>query len=123
MLKPCAQTSDLPGVTSRLDVLLEDAALLLVRDEHHDHVSLARRFGNFGDLQPGLLGRRPGLRALVQADHDVEARIVRVQRVGVALAAIADDGHAFAFEGIDRRVGFGVDVCGHVGSSLVSGLS
>src|SRR4051812_25141817 len=37
-----------------------------------------------------------------------------VQRVGVALAAIANDGDALALERVDGRVSFSVDVCGQL---------
>jgi hypothetical protein len=32
------------------------------------------------------------------ADHDVDPRVVEVQRVGVALAPVADDGHGLRID-------------------------
>ena len=50
------------------------------------------------------LGLRSGLGALVQADDDVAAAVVQVQRVRVALAAVADDGDLLALKQTsDRR--------------------
>ena len=106
----------LAGRDFRANVVLEDAPLLFIGDEQHDHVGLTRGIGHFGYLQARLLGRIPGLRALVEADHDVEAGVVRVPGVRVALAAVTDDGNLLALEWADRRVGFGVDMCGHLSS-------
>ena len=46
----------------------------------------------------GLLDRR-GVRA--QADDDVDAGVLEVQRVGVALGAVAEDGHGLAVEEVE----------------------
>ena len=63
--------------------------------------------------QPGGLGLGDRRRALAQADAHVDARVLQVQRVGVALGAVADDGHLAALD--DRPIGVGlvVDGCGH----------
>ena len=42
-------------------------------------------------LQPGRLGLGLRRRALAQADAHVDARVLEVQRVGVALRAVAED--------------------------------
>ena len=118
MLKPCAQTRDLPGVMFGQDLVLKDASLLLVGNQQDDDVSLAGRVGDLGHLEAGLLGGGPGLRAVVQANHDVQARVVGVQRVRVALAAVADDGDFLALERVDRRFCLGVDVGGHLPSRI-----
>ena len=49
-----------------------------------------------------------------KADHNVEARIAQVQRVRVALAAVADDGDFLALEGLDVSVFF-VEASWHCG--------
>ena len=54
--------------------------------------------GGGHDLEAGGFGLRPALAAGVQADHDVDARIAQIQRVRVALAAVADDGDRRPFE-------------------------
>ncbi len=103
----------LAGRELRPDLLLEDAPLLLVGDQQDDDVGLAGGVGNLGHAQAGRLGLRPGWRALVQANHDVQPRLVGVQGVGVALTAVADDGDPLAAQRIDRRIGLGVDRGGH----------
>ena len=94
--------------------------VVLVRTEIAGNIgSVARVMGNMGasDLvlvAPGLRrGRRggapargglraPGLRlrrrALAQAYDDVDSGVLEVQRVRVALGAVADDGHGPALE-------------------------
>src|SRR5207302_5051301 len=57
------------------DVLLEDATLLFVRNQHDDDVGLSYGVRDLGYLEASLFGLGPGLRALVEADHDVQARI------------------------------------------------
>ena len=57
--------------------------------------------------------------ALGQADAHVDARVAQVQRVGVALAAVADDGDLPALD--DRQVGVVVvEHLGHGGLSFVA---
>ena len=59
-------------------------------------------------------GLCPGLRALRQADPDVDAGVAQAQRVRVALRAVADDGDLAPLD--DRQVGVVVveDLRGHV---------
>jgi hypothetical protein len=49
-------------------------------------------------LQAGLFGLVPGGAALAQADGDLDAGVVQVLRVGVALRAVADDGDLLALD-------------------------
>src|SRR6185437_4916027 len=42
----------------------------------------------------------PGGAALAHPDHDVEARVLEVERMRAALAAVAEDGDAGALEGL-----------------------
>src|SRR5207248_2437941 len=74
------------------------------------------RLGGVGDgrhLQPVLLGLRPGLGALVEADDHVLARVLEVQRVGVALAAIPDDRDLLALEEAEVGVLVVIDLRRH----------
>jgi hypothetical protein len=75
----------------RRDLLGIELLLLLVRRQDHDHVRVLHRLGDALDREPGLLrlGRRR--RTLAQADGDVHAAVLEVQRVRVALRAVADD--------------------------------
>ena len=51
-----------------------------------------------GDPQARLLGERPALGSRLEADDDVDPRLVQVEGVGVALAAVADDRDRLARE-------------------------
>jgi hypothetical protein len=92
----------LAGPEVRPDVAVVDRLLSGVGHEDHDHVRLADRLGHVGDAESCLLGERPALRARRQPDDDVDARFVKVQRVGVALRPVADDRDLLTGEG--RRV-------------------
>ena len=69
-----------------------DGALHLVGREDDDEVGLLDRVGHGGDRQALGLGLGLALAALGEADAHVDARVAQVERVGVALAAVADDG-------------------------------
>ena len=69
------------------------AALDVVGNHHHDHVGGGGRFGHVGNFQPGFFCRSAAAAAGVQADYYVEAIVLEVQGVGVALAAVPDDGY------------------------------
>ena len=82
----------------RLDVFAVDLGDLLVGQQDHDHVGLLHGVRHFGDFQAGLLDLGPARAALAQADHDLDARIVQVLRVRMALRAVADDGDGLALD-------------------------
>ena len=74
------------------DALLVHVGLDLVIDQDHDDVAPLGGLLDGLHLQTGLLGVGPVLRALAQAHAHVAAGVLQVQRVGVTLGAIADDG-------------------------------
>ena len=88
--------------------------LLLVVDEDHDDVGGLGGFGGGGDLQAGGLGLGPALGAVVQADDDVDAALMQVQGMSMALGAIADDGHGLVLEHAEVAVVLVVDFCHNV---------
>ena len=95
-------------------MLLVDLGLGLVGDEHHDDVGLLGGVVHAHDLEAGLLGGLGGLGALAQANADVNAGVQEVQRVGVALGAVADDGDLLALDDARVHVLLVIDVDGHV---------
>jgi hypothetical protein len=109
---PCAKKSAFAVFQVRVDLIGEDLRLGGVRGEQHDHV------GPFGDLggrshdQALLFDLRPALRALAQADADVHPGVAQGKRVGVALAAVADDRDLAARD--ERGAGVVLVVDGHV---------
>ena len=64
-------------------------------------------------LQAGRLGLGPRRRALAQPDPDVDARRAEVERVGVALGAVAEDGDLLVREQPQVGVVVVVDGGGH----------
>ena len=86
----------------RLDVVFEDVGLRGVGRQQHDDVGPLGDLGGGVDLEALLGDLRPGLRAFLQPDLHLDARIAQAQRVRVALAAIADDADLAPLD--DRQV-------------------
>src|ERR1700676_4872855 len=85
----------------------------MVGDKDHYHLG---GFGGLGDRQhfeSRGFRFRPGLAFFIQAPHPVHARIPEVQSMGMALAAVADDGHRAAFQLIQISVFF-IKASGHL---------
>ena len=57
------------------------------------------------------LGLCLGLRALIEADDDVDAAVLEVQRMGMALAAVTDDGNGLASEHLEICILIIVSFC------------
>ena len=76
------------------------------------------RLGDRQHPQPGRLGLGLRRRALAQADAHVDARVLQVQRVGVALRAVAEDRDLAARD--QRRVGVRLVVDGAAIVSLLA---
>ena len=85
------------------DVLVEDGLVLGVGPEEHHQIGLGGGVGDRQHPQPGRLGLGHRGRPGPQADAHVDARVLEVQRVGVALRAVADHGDLAA--GDERAVG------------------
>ena len=94
-----------------LDALFVEFGLFFVRGQDHDDVRDFRSLFRRHDFQAGCFGLRPGLAALIQADDDFHSAFMQVERMRVALAAIADDGDRFAFKDLDVAVGLVVYFC------------
>ena len=80
------------------DVMGVHGADLLIGQQNHHHVRGLDGIGDFSDLQAGLLDLGPGCTALAQTDDHFDTAVVQVLRVRMALAAVSDDGHGFAFD-------------------------
>ena len=102
------QVLALAGV--RLDLVRVHHGLLFVGREDHHHVSPFGGFGRRDDLEAFLfgLGLRSGVR-LEAYDEVLHAALTQIERVGVALAAIADDGHFLGLDDAQIGVGFVID--------------
>ena len=87
-----------------LDGLLVELGLLLIVDEDHDDVGVLGRVGGGHDGEALALGLGPALAALVEAHNNLHAALLQVQRVSVALGAVADDGDGLAVESLKVAV-------------------
>ncbi|EKD61954.1 MAG: hypothetical protein ACD_54C00008G0001 [uncultured bacterium] len=106
-----------------VDVFLVGFSLQLVGHGEHDQIGPSRGFGDAHDLQAFGFGFLGGRRAFAQRDHKVfRARIAQVQRMGVALAAVAENGDLFVLD--DVHIAVTIVINAHLGApSLVDGRS
>ena len=103
----------LAGPQVRGDVGVVDGLLGRVRHEDHHDVRGLDGVRDVRHAQAGLLRQRTALRARGEPDDDVHAGLVEVQRMGVALAAVADDRDGLPLEGRRVRVIVVVHARGH----------
>ena len=75
-----------------------DLSDLLVGQQDHDHISSLDGIVDLQDGQASLADLVPRSPTLAQADHDLHAAVVQVLGVGMALGAVADDGHGLALD-------------------------
>ena len=93
-----AEQQQVAGRDAVGDLVAPDLAVLLVGQQDHHDVAARGGVGDAGHLEPGaarLLDRR---RAVAQADHDVDPRVLEVERMRVALGAVAQDRDGLAVE-------------------------
>src|ERR1700730_10799616 len=89
-----------------------DVALQFIGREHHDHVGPFGGLRHLEHLEFLALGLLDALRALAQRDRDfLHAGIPQVERMGMALAAIAHDRNLLAFDQV--QVGVPVVIYAH----------
>ncbi len=99
MLKPWANIRVLPVGQVGLDVGVVDLGRGLVGGQVHDDVGPLADLGDGADLEAGLAGALGVGGVGAKADADVNAGVLEVEGVGVALRAVADDGD---FLGLDE---------------------
>src|SRR5712692_7830418 len=86
----------------RLDMVLVHLGVVLVGQQDHDDVRPLDRRPDLGHLQSRLSRLVPGRAALAQADRHLDAGFLEVERVRVALRAVADDRHLLALD--ERKI-------------------
>ena len=102
-----------------VQMVVIDVGLQFVGREHHHHVGPFGGLGDFHDLELLAFRLLDALRALAQRHRDVlDAGIAQIERMGVALAAVADDGDLLALDQV--QVGVAVVVNTHVFSPLLA---
>jgi len=105
----------------RQDVARIDVRLLHVGQGHHNYIGQAHRLGGVDDLEAMLLGDDAGFGTGIEADDDRAAAVLEVERMGVALRTVAEDGKGLVLEYAEIGVFVGVDFGGH-GIRYGSGL-
>ena len=93
-----AEQQQVAGRDAVGDLLAVDLAVLLVGQQHHHDVAARGGLGDVEHLEAGVLRLRDRGGVGPQAYDDVDAGVLEVQRVGVALRAVADDGDGLAVE-------------------------
>ncbi len=93
-----------------MQMVAVDLGLQLVGREHHHHVRPLGGLGHLHDLELLALGLLDALGTLAQRDrHVLDAGIAQVERMGMALAAVADDDDLLALDQVDVRVAIIID--------------
>jgi hypothetical protein len=86
------------------DLGLVHVVMQLVGHEHHHDVAARGRVGDIEHLEASRARRLGRGRLRAETDHDVDARVLEVQGVGVALGAEPDDRDGLAVEEGEVRV-------------------
>ena len=98
------------GLQVRAELLAVQVALALVRGQHHDDVGPFGGIGRVHDLQPGAFRLGDAGGAGPQPDGKLlDAAVLQVQRMGVALAAVADDGDVLPLDQVHVGIAIVVD--------------
>ena len=95
----------------RLNIIAVDLGLLGIGREYHDDV---RPFGSLAGRHHSetlFFGSRARRATFVQAHANTNAAIPQVQRVSVALRAVADDGDLFGLDECEIRGVVVVEIC------------
>jgi hypothetical protein len=96
-LKPWANTRDAPCFRCG-SILFVHTSDVFVRQQNHHHVGGGNGLVHFGNFEASLGDLVPRCAALAQTDHNLDAAVVQVLRVCVALAAVANDGNGLALD-------------------------
>ena len=118
MLKPWAEHQRIASLQIRLDVLVIDLALDRIGQQDHDDIGFGGGVTVAQDAQPFGFGLGAALASFVQTDAHIDAAVAQIQRMGMALAAIADDCNLLARQQAKVGLVFVIDVCHTVGLPL-----
>jgi len=75
-----------------------DIGDLLVGQQDHDHVCALDGVVDFHHVEAGLANLVPRGATLAQTHHHLDAAVVQVLRMGMTLAAVANDGYRLALD-------------------------
>ena len=96
----------------RFHILFVNLRVVLIGQQDHDDVRALDRGRQLGDFDAALLRLVPRGAALAQRDGDVDPGLLKVERVGVALRAVADDRDLLALDERKVRVLVVIDLHG-----------
>ena len=105
----------------RRNVFLVSGGLFGIRERDEDDIRAANSFGSGDDFKTSFLRDRDGFAAFVEANDDVETALFKVQRVGVALRAEAENSQCFVLKHAEVSVLIVVYFGGHI--KLVESLN
>ena len=99
-----------------------DVSLFHVGQADHDNIGAANGFAGLDDLE--AMGLSDGFRfgSSVKANDDLAAAVLQIERMGVALRTIAEDGERFILKHAEIGVFVGVDFSGHDERGMRIGL-
>jgi len=101
------------GLQVRTQLFTVQVALAFIRRQDHDHVGPFRRIGRVHDLQPGAFRLGDAGRTGPQPDSELpDAAVLQVQRVSMALAAVADDGDVLPLDQVNVGIAIIIDAHG-----------
>jgi len=95
----------------RFDSALIEIALNVVWNQDHHGVGGLRGIRRGEDAQTRRCCFDTALARFWEPDHHIETRVAQIQRVGVALAAVANDCDCLSFEEADVAVLFVITCC------------
>src|SRR5262249_42205960 len=98
------------------DVGLVHLARHLIGCEDHDDVSLGCSLGHLFHREASGFGLGPGRTAFLETDPHVHPAVTQIERMGVALAAITNDGDLLILQQREIRIFVIIDV--HAAFSL-----
>ena len=86
------------GLEVGLDVLLVHSGLLLIVDQDHDDISHLSCLSSIVNCESLRLSLSLGLGSLVKTYDDVASGLLEVERMRMALAAVADNSDCLALQ-------------------------
>ncbi|MNZ67700.1 hypothetical protein D3C78_859550 [compost metagenome] len=102
----------------RLDFVLVQLGLELVRGQDHDQVGTGNSGRYIGNFQAVSFGFGNGVRTFTQTDSDIHTGVFQVARLSVALGAVTDDGNFLALD--DGKVTVFVVINFHENTPVIS---
>ena len=98
MLKPWAKSQKQRLLSGSVRFVFVDLGDLFVRKKDHHNICVFCRIFDCGYLQTGSFDFLPGSAVFADTDNDVNAGIMKILCVSVALGAVTDDSDFLSFD-------------------------